>query len=76
MGFTSVDEDSRLREQQLQDQGNNAGGMASPSSKTMNTGHHHHLSFGIGGISIEYPTESKVASSGKVVSEHVGPVTV
>lgn len=60
MGFTSVDEGCREKQQE-EESASGGEGMVSP--KSMGTGHHHHLSFGIGGIRMEDPAGKKVSSA-------------
>ena len=68
-GFSSSGEGFPLHIQREQQQQQQNVEMISSSSKTMHTeGQHHHLSFGIGGISVEYPTANTFASSGAKVS--------
>ena len=68
MGFTSTCEGRSLRDEHQHEQPKaGPGGLASPSSKAMKAVvNHHHLSFGIGGVSVESPVGNQFGSSHKV----------
>ena len=65
MGLTSTYERPLHNERQREQP--KAEGLASPSSKTMNpVVNHRHLSFGIGGVSVDSPMVNKLGNSSTV----------